>query len=52
MPHTYYFTKNFFDKCFNKLDFFKSYLGEKELDNINEGNILRILTRGEIQKLK
>ena len=47
-PHTYYFTKLFFQNCFKKIDFCKFYSGEREVNNENESNILRILTKGRL----
>ena len=47
-PHTYYFTKLFFNNCFKKIDVCKFYFGEKEVKNDLESNILRILTRDKI----
>jgi len=47
-PHTYYFTKKFFESCFKKIDICKFYRGEEEVANDNESNILRIFTKDRI----
>ena len=50
-PHTYNFTKLFFNNSFKKIDVCKFYFGEKEVKNDLESNILRILTRDKISLL-